>query len=62
MSWAQCDRCGSEAYFDALVDYNGKVVNIFETAWCPGCEDEIKYAYTIIPGESPNREGAEDGS
>lgn len=51
--WAKCDRCGAEAYFDALVTYEGELVNSFETAWCPKCEDEIKYSYSIVDGPAP---------
>lgn len=55
--WARCDDCGSKAYFDALVDADGEVYNIFETAFCPTCSEsgdgEIKYSYTIVDGKAP---------
>lgn len=46
---AICDECGSEdVYFDAFVDVNGDVVNVFESAFCAGeCDQEIKHSYTI---------------
>ena len=46
---ATCDWCGStKVYFDACVDVNEEIVNVFESAYCDGeCEDEIKQHYTI---------------
>ena len=55
--WAKCDDCGSEAYFDALVDADGEIYNVFETAFCPRCSEtgdgEIKHNYSIVQGTQP---------
>lgn len=57
--WARCDDCGSEAYFDALVDADGEVYNTFDSAFCPKCSEngggEIKYAYTVLDGTPPEQ-------
>jgi hypothetical protein len=46
---ATCEWCGStEVYFDAYVDINDEIVNVFESAYCAGeCEDDIKHRYSI---------------
>ena len=51
--WAKCDRCGAEVWFDAYVTYNEEIVNTFERAYCPGCEEDIKYNYTVVDGPAP---------
>lgn len=54
--WAKCDRCGAEVWFDAYVTYNEEVVNAFERAYCPGCEEDIKYNSTVVDGTPPGEE------
>jgi formylmethanofuran dehydrogenase subunit E len=48
---ALCDHCGEEVMFDAYVYANGEIANVFENAYCPGCETDIKYSYTTMEQE-----------
>lgn len=43
---ALCDECGEEVMFDAFVYANGEIANVFDNAFCPECDTDIKYRYT----------------
>lgn len=53
MKIATCGWCGStDIHFDAYVDVNGEVINVFDNAYCAGeCEREIRHHYTITDSD-----------
>jgi hypothetical protein len=53
MSWAKCDECGDEVWFDAWVDLNGELAGgPYDNTYCNTCCGEA--TYTVVEGEPPN--------
>lgn len=51
MSWAKCNECGGEVWFDAWVDLEGNVCGgPYDTTHCEECDCEVDYV--IVEGEA----------
>lgn len=57
--WARCKECGGEVVFDSWADYSGETVNVFDQAFCGGCDGEIgRFGFTVETGyPDSNEEG-----
>ena len=58
MSWAKCNECGGEVWFDAWVDLNGELAGgPYDNTHCETCGGEA--SYTEVEGDPPDSDDEE---